>query len=95
MIANLYDHLKLRVMDNQPRPFIYAFSALVTLEVIQKAKESGFDDCLSAPLTVPHFEEIVMTRINQMALSSAQDELEFDCYLKLQKALPKAKSEAK
>lgn len=34
MIANLYDHLKLRVMDNQPRPFIYAFSALVTQEVV-------------------------------------------------------------
>ena len=87
MISNLYDHLKLRVMDSNQKPLIYAFSALVNDEVMAKTKAAGFEDCLMAPLTLQRFESGVMKHIQSMAMQYVTDEMDHESFEKLKQSL--------
>lgn len=55
----IYERIKYYSLDQQRIPFIFAYSALVNSEVKTRTKETGFNDCLEAPLT----EEIFMRQV--------------------------------
>lgn len=65
MFRNLFNRLKYRSLTQLKRPYIYAYTSLVNLEVIQKAQSYGFDNVINAPMTVTTFEKIGMGKIKE------------------------------
>ena len=58
--TEVFNYLKFRALDIAARPFIFALTALVNEEVTAQCKATGFDECLSAPLSVMAFEKVVV-----------------------------------
>ena len=56
----MVDDYRLKFLDDVKRPFIIAYSALVTKEVEKRAKDTGFDRCIEAPLNAERFNAVIM-----------------------------------
>ena len=52
----LYEKVKFNCLYRNDRPLIFAYSALVTDEVISNTNKAGFVNCLPSPLTVGTIE---------------------------------------
>ena len=59
MIQLLFKLVKYRALDNLKRPFIFAYSAHVTQDILQKTKTAGFDLCVDSPISKAMCENLI------------------------------------
>ena len=52
MFMEKFDKLKYQSLSLRDRPFVFAYSSLITEQVKQQCKDAGFDDSFSGPMTV-------------------------------------------
>jgi hypothetical protein len=90
LYRNLFDRLKYRSLAQLKRPYIYAYTSLVNLEVIQKAQSYGFDNVINAPMTVTTFEKIGMSKIKELTNEFIQNNLPYEIYQEIQALLSKS-----
>lgn len=54
-----YEKVKYHSLNLVKKPFIFAFSALITPEIEQQAKDTGFYGCLESPLSISDINNII------------------------------------
>lgn len=63
----LYANQRYEALVYMKRPFMFAYSAMVNNKVIEKAQQSGFEECIDAPLNKIKIENVISDYINMYA----------------------------
>ena len=63
----LYANCRYEALVYLKRPFMFAYSAMVNNKVIEKAQQSGFEECIDAPLSKAKIENVINDYINMYA----------------------------
>lgn len=59
-----FDQIKYYILNQSSRPFVFAYSALVTEEVKRKTASCHFDDCFEAPLNAEKFKQEILAIVD-------------------------------
>ena len=51
------------------RPFMFAYSAMINSKIKDKVNQSGFDDCIDAPLNKLKIEAVISEYLNFYAFN--------------------------
>ena len=51
------------------RPFMFAYSAMINSKIQEKVKQSGFEECIDAPLNKIKIEAIISDYLNLYAFN--------------------------
>ncbi len=60
----LYANQRYEALVYMKRPFMFAYSAMVNSKVTEKAQQSGFEECIDAPLNKNKIENVIRQKIN-------------------------------
>ena len=70
IFKDMYTKVSLRVLDQLQRPFIFAYSAQVDQEIIQRTSQVGFDGCLETKLGVTELREVMDNYVSRLCSST-------------------------
>lgn len=67
ILKGFYDKIKYNTLQKLEKPFIFAYSSLVTKDILDKTKIAGFITCLSSPLTVGMVNQLIAQHLDAFA----------------------------
>ena len=73
MFKLLYKKVKYRALTSLKEPFIYAYSAHVTNEIIANTQKYGFKGCMTSPLQVDDAKQVIKLYVDKFVENYIDD----------------------